>query len=250
MYTKKDLDEKIHLITYGSNYYTKSAIRLKNQAESFYEFESITNYGIKDLGENFINSVNEIIRAPRGGGYWIWKPYLIQKKLEEIEDGEYLIYLDAGCTINPLGFERFKEYIQILKESDKPIIGFQLTTFLEKFYTTDKIFDYFNVVSDSPIRESGQLIGGIQIMRKCKFTVSLFRKINNVINDNPYLFTDIYNKETKRQGFVDNRHDQSVISVAKKIEGCVIIEDESYYTSFGCDKSLEIPFWATRVKSL
>ena len=250
MFTKKDLNEKIHLITYGSNNYTKSAIRLKNQAESFYEFESITNYRIKDLEKNFVNSVITIMGQRRGGGYWIWKPYLIQKKIEEIEDGEYLIYLDAGCTINPQGFERFKEYIQILKESDKPIIGFQMSWAREKFYTSDKIFEYFNVNSESPIRESGQIMGTVQIMKKCDFTVSLFKKINNVIKDDPYLFTDIYNKKTKRQEFVDNRHDQSIISIVKKLEGCVIIEDESYYENFGCDKSLGIPFWATRVNSL
>ena len=39
------------------------------------------------------------VKQPRGGGYWIWKSHII-KKINEINDNDILIYLDAGCSIN------------------------------------------------------------------------------------------------------------------------------------------------------
>ena len=34
----------------------------------------------------------------RGAGYWIWKSYIIRKTLEEINDGDILIYADGGSV--------------------------------------------------------------------------------------------------------------------------------------------------------
>jgi hypothetical protein len=37
----------------------------------------------------------------RGGGWWVWKPFLILKELEKLKDGEWLLYCDVG-RIYPL----------------------------------------------------------------------------------------------------------------------------------------------------
>jgi uncharacterized protein YndB with AHSA1/START domain len=37
--------------------------------------------------------------SPRGGGYWLWKPYIIQQTLREMTPGDLLIYSDAGVEI-------------------------------------------------------------------------------------------------------------------------------------------------------
>ena len=37
-----------------------------------------------------------------------------KKKLEEINDGEIVIYLDAGCTLNKYATNKFNEYIELL----------------------------------------------------------------------------------------------------------------------------------------
>ena len=33
----------------------------------------------------------------KGHGYYIWKPYLIQKTMNKMNDGDILLYSDAGC---------------------------------------------------------------------------------------------------------------------------------------------------------
>ena len=32
----------------------------------------------------------------RGAGYWLWKPYLIDRVMSKLQDGDYLVYADAG----------------------------------------------------------------------------------------------------------------------------------------------------------
>jgi len=38
----------------------------------------------------------EVLSQPRGVGYWIWKPMIIWEELFVMNDGDYLVYSDAG----------------------------------------------------------------------------------------------------------------------------------------------------------
>ena len=49
--------------------------------------------------------------------------------------------------------------------------------------------------------------------------------------------------------FKDNRHDQSISSLLRKIHGTEIIpRDESFIVPFGGPESMKFPFWAARSK--
>jgi hypothetical protein len=72
--------------------------RLCNEAKSSGWFDTIIAYSPKDLDNEFTKKFKNILNQSRIGGYGIWRPYII-KKLNEINDGDFLIYLDAGCTI-------------------------------------------------------------------------------------------------------------------------------------------------------
>lgn len=119
----------------------------------------------------------------RGGGYWIWKTEIIEKRLNEINENDILIYLDAGCSINIHGKKRFDEYIKMISESNKGIISFQ-TPHIEKKYTINEIFKYFNVENNNKIINTGQLISTIRIMKKNKH-LKLINTLDR--NDNPQL---------------------------------------------------------------
>ena len=40
----------------------------------------------KDISKTFINKYEEIFDSKRGGGYWLWKYYVINKTLGEISE--------------------------------------------------------------------------------------------------------------------------------------------------------------------
>ena len=240
----------IHLITYGDSIYEETKQRLYNQASNLGWFDTITSYSPEDLDEDFKEKFKDILSHPRGGGYWIWKPYIINKHLEMIKDDDILIYLDAGCYINPKGFERFKEYIELLKNNEEACISFQMNHHIEKKWTTKEIFENFNINSDSKdIIESGQIIATVKMFRKCANSINIVSAWLNALHANPLLFTDHYNKNKQCEIFIDNRHDQSICSVLCKLYKTIILEDETYFEDgFGCPKSLKCPFWATRIR--
>ena len=244
----------IHFITYGDNNFVQSKKRILNEANEFGEFKTIKGYGPEDLSEDFKEKYKEVLNMPRGGGYWIWKLYIINDYLKNIGDNEYLIYLDAGSTINKQGKRRFFEYIDKLKNSENHygILSFQMSGNIsdyqkEKWWTTSNIFEYFGVKPDSDIGKSGQYISTLLIMKKNKHLINILEKYENCISDDPLLITDIYN-ENQYKDFKDNRHDQSIFSILRKIHGSEVIDDETWIVPFGGPESMKYPFWATRLR--
>ena len=112
--------QKNTFITFGgpTNNYHQAVQRICNEASQFGCFDLIKGYTdidlIKDHTEFWNTHKSFIELSTRGYGYWIWKPYLIKKQLESMNDNDILIYCDAGCTINKDGIGRFHEYIDIL----------------------------------------------------------------------------------------------------------------------------------------
>lgn len=239
----------IHLITYGDDKFKNSKKRLEKEALNTGWFDSVTVYGPEILDSNFKNKFKEVLSHSRGAGYWIWKIYIIQKKLREINDNDILIYLDAGCSINPKGEKRFKEYIDMLNKSDEGIISFKMSHIPEKYYTTKEIFDYFDVNMNSDIANNGQLVGGILIMKKTpKLNIKL-DMVYKVYEDNYLLVTDYYN-QNQAPYFKDNRHDQSIFSIIRKIHKSIELEDETFFWWSGALPNPEkYPFWATRKRN-
>ena len=236
----------IHLITYGNVIFSNSKKRLYDEAKATNWFDSITLYGPEDLDNDFNLKFKNILNQPRIAGYGIWRPYIIKKKLDEINDNDILIYLDAGCSINPKGKDRFIEYIEMLNNSDEGIISFQMPH-IEKKFTIKEIFNYFNVDINGEIANSGQILDGILIMKKNKTLVNINNIWYNVIYDNALLFTDHYNNNQESY-FKDNRHEQSIFSVIRKMHNPILLEDETWFEPFGNENSFKYPFWATRIR--
>lgn len=114
----------IHLITYADKKYEKAKYRIIKEAKDTKWFNTIKGYSPDDLSDDFKEKNKEILSFKRGAGYWIWKYYIIKKRLHEIQDNDVLIYLDAGCTINKHGKKRFYKYLNMLND-DNPLISFQ-----------------------------------------------------------------------------------------------------------------------------
>jgi hypothetical protein len=56
-------------------------------------------FGPKDIDAKFRKANAAILDQQRGCGYWLWKPYFIDRELKKMKDGDILIYCDAGVEI-------------------------------------------------------------------------------------------------------------------------------------------------------
>lgn len=234
----------IHMICYGNENFENAKRRIYKEALDTNWFSSIKCYGPDNLSDSFKDEFKSILKLKRGGGYWVWKFLIILNRLKEINEGEFLVYLDSGCTINAKGAKRFYEYIESIKNNKHKILSFQLHH-KENIWTTKQIFEAFNVEENDPIRTTGQIISGIIVMQKCEAVVNIFKICFEKLRENPLIITDYYNN-VQEPFFKENRHDQSFLSLALKKHGSIVIPDETYSLDFNSEEMQKIPFLATR----
>jgi hypothetical protein len=88
----------VHFITYGSGPFREAARNLASSAEQV-GFKTACAYDLSILtNSEFAHRNAEVLASTRGAGFWLWKPYLILRRLREIKKDEILIYSDAGRT--------------------------------------------------------------------------------------------------------------------------------------------------------
>ena len=53
-------------------------------------------YMPEDMDTAFRERNQAILSAIKGNGFYLWKPYFLNKAYQELKEGDYLIYTDAG----------------------------------------------------------------------------------------------------------------------------------------------------------
>jgi len=235
---------KIHLISYGDAKYASQRDFFKETALSSCFFDEVTIFSPEDIEPTFKADFGHVLSQRRGGGYWIWKPYLIKRKLESLSDNDVLIYCDAGCMINGRGEKRFKEYIALLSKSETGCLSFELPH-KEIEYTKQEVFDHFG--SSETLIHSNQLMATVVMLKKCPNTTMLINEWYTALCENPSLFTDDGDNAIQNKEFIDHRHDQSIFSIIRKTYKTEVIPDETYFLDF-IREGQPYPIWATRLR--
>ncbi len=250
--------QKIYGISYASRHFKNRENIINNQglnSNLFYQFKCFTEI---DVDNEFKKAMGDIWNmSKRGGGYWVWKPYIIYKKLNELKENDILVYIDSGCSLNitDKSKKRFYEYIEMVNNHWTGFLRFRLgVNCKEKLYNNKYFLDFFQKRYNCDINryiEDTQLLNGILIMRKTKFVMDFFNEHLKMLYQNPKIHTDLFTLSNEK-----HRHDQSVMSLLyKHMNGNLIVEDETWFSGtggngdFGRSKSLNFPIWATRYKN-
>ncbi|WP_442587806.1 hypothetical protein ACSBL2_17310 [Pedobacter sp. AW31-3R] len=234
----------IYLISYGDENYASQKKFFEETALSSSFFDKIIICGPENLDNDFYAKFEFILNQKKGGGYWIWKPYLLKMIMNTLNDNDILVYCDVGCMINLEGKERFGEYIQLLMGSKTGSLAFELPH-QEIEFTKQEVFDYFR--SSPAIINSNQLIATVFLLKKCKHAIKLIDEWYNILFHRPALFTDDQIEENQHIRYKEHRHDQSLFSVIRKTYGSEVISDETYFLDF-IRQGQAYPFWSTHLR--
>ncbi|MDA0079651.1 hypothetical protein [Brachyspira hyodysenteriae] len=93
----------------------------------------------------------------RGFGYWCWKPFIVLKTLESMNDNDILVYADVGCHFNKEGIDRFYEYLDLVINNSRLCFKLDLDS-LEKKWTKSDLFNYFYVLNNQNITDTPQIL--------------------------------------------------------------------------------------------
>lgn len=244
----------IYFFSYGDDKYKNSKQRIKKEAINF-GFDRVDIYGREDITQDFIDKTQPYINHPRGGGYWLWKPFFLKKTFDMMNHGDYCVYADAGCTINSFGRERFKYYLSLLDNSESGVFRFKFGSTSEYVFTSQKVFEFFNKIDDQEFQSTSHLMATILIFKKNENSENFVNKYFEITINSPEIFSDTFNDYKRIDEFSDHRHDQSVSSCLVKlvVGNAVIIQDETYASDMNGWQSLfyekKIPFLATRIRN-
>ena len=193
-------------------------------------FDEITLFTEHDLSAEFTSRMGRYLTPScRGFGYWSWKPWSIHHVLQEMEEGDRLLYLDAGCHINANGTERFREYVNMLDRDSRGMLVFTNGQ-PEYKWTKGDIFRHFGVSQeDGHITHTQQIAGGHVFLKKNPLTESLIRDWLHVFYDHLHLADNTPSASPNLPGFVENRYDQSIFSILCKLRGITTLDGSETY---------------------
>ena len=242
--------EKV-FITFGgpTQNYHDAVNRLCNQAKSFGMFDKIIGYTEQDLKKHpeFYEKHNEFIKNNlRGYGFWIWKPYLILKTLEQMNDGDVLLYCDCGCELNINGKDRMTG---IFKKMNTGIIFGSPAPSNDLNYTKMDLIELFGLKDALKILEKPQMAAYVFLIKKCAVTVNFFKEAYDICSNNYNLIDDSESISTNYADFIENRHDQSVVSLLAKKRKLVNYDIGRTYFGPSWTAGEYFPIWASRNKT-
>lgn len=199
--------ENVIAINYADNNFTDAQKLNSWTAKYIGKANKVVSYGPDDIDKDFRDVHDDILSRSKGGGYWLWKPYIIYKTLMNIKEGSYLFYLDSGCIfLKPIHL-----FIDFMKSRKIDFLCFY-TPFPEKEWDKEILFEKY--LSDFNLEEDIlQIEGEYVCLRKCNETLNIIKEwLDSCCIAENLLDDDLKPNE-------NHRHDQSNFSLVCKKHG-------------------------------
>ena len=224
-------NKKIILLAFATQDLKRSVNRLQKQAEESLYYDLIKIFNPNDFDDKLKIYINNLLKKnkKRGYGFWFWKPYLIKKMMNNINDNDIIHYIDVGCHIIKNKNKKFNEYLNFLIEEKNWILPFQYyfdenqrnnginyPERQEYKYTKSDLLKYFNFTNSKEITDTPQFWAGNILIKKSKESKDFLSEWINIMYNNFHLVDDSISKINNHKDFIENRHDQSVFSLLCK----------------------------------
>jgi hypothetical protein len=174
------------------------------------------SYRPHHLDREFVKDNSYLLKHGRGGGLWVWKPYIILHALSQAAEEDVIIYCDSDSvfvdTIGPM--------VDVCRELTDGVLGFEVShTHLERHWTKRDAF----VIMDcdrSEFRDTPQMRGGQIILVNRPASREFVRQWAN-LTCQARLVSDLPSvcDEAEHEDFIAHRHDQSLFSLLYKSHG-------------------------------
>jgi len=197
---------------YGINYANRTYRIAQIFNTIFFKFrgrvDKVIEFKPTDLDIDFIQKNQQILSQERGGGYWLWKPYIIYKTLEKINWGDYILYCDSGALM----INKAQIFVDIMSRDKIDLMVFEIQHPANRWTKRDAYhyMDCEYLLDD----DMHQICGGFSIVKKTDFTLKFFKELLEYSQD-PRLITDQPNtcEKGNHPNFIEHRHDQSIFNL-------------------------------------
>jgi hypothetical protein len=192
--------------------------RIGKQAKKLGIFDEIILY-TPDLLPSYVKE-SPLMAYERGAGYWVWKPAIIWETLQRFDEGDIVVFTDAGCSLRKS--KKWAAYWNMLTNGIQTIV-FQFknempewkrwgqTSTKIKYWTKRSAMLYFEALLGD-YGDYQKIMGGIIICTGKNN--SLIKHWLEISLSHPELIMDPTAEEKNEQipSFAYHKHDQSIIT--------------------------------------
>jgi len=208
----------VYFISYGDERFKKSLNRIVKEAKRTGKFNKVKKYRPKDL-PIFIKA-SPAFAFDRGGGYWLWKPYIIYRTLKEAKEGDIVVYADAGCSV--FDSDEWEKYFNYLESYNAIFFyykqgfnywGDQFDSTISGWIKKDAGEYFDRLFKNENWRDYQKLLAGFIIMKKAS-NCNIIEEWLKIMLFKQELLIDPYGAEINDQEelFIDHRHDQALLT--------------------------------------
>lgn len=198
----------IHLVTFATPAFYASQRRLERSARKF-GVSVVHSYNFETIKKSpFYDQYRQILDLPRGAGYWLWKPYIILETLKQLRQEDVLLYLDSDFIVvgDLIPFcDLCTVYDPIVLVTDHGHRNSEMTR---------RDCFYYMECDDERYSRAEQVTAGCQLYKKTARSLSFVGKYLELCCDQRLLLDGPNHCGLPNlDGFIDHRHDQSVLSL-------------------------------------
>jgi len=215
---------KIIAINYADENYAEARKLNTKTAYKKGRVNEVIEYSFQDLDQEFVEKNRNIFVHKRGAGCMIWKPYIVLKTLEKMEDGDYLIYCDAGASY----MKNIRIMIKFAKKVNQDILFFGPHG-TAKEWTKRDVFIALDC-DNQTYTEAEMNMSGFLVICNSQHTRAVMQDWLS-FSQKDEIITDGDNKLGKENygEFIANRHDQSVLNIVRIKYGYPLYRDPSQW---------------------
>ena len=186
-------------------------------------FDAVIQYKKEDIDSSFYERNKRILSQRRGAGYWLWKPYIIYKTLERVDEGDIVFYSDAGSK-----FVKQADPIFDALQNDMGVIAFEMAGHhKEGEYCRRSVIEQVLGETES-VHDTDQNMASFVGTRKCKSSLEVIGAWLTLCQ-NPDLILDKSPEAGELSNFKDHRHDQALWSLLTKKMSIPVLPDPTQW---------------------
>lgn len=199
-------------VTFSNDVYAISREYAGKMAKKKGKFDKVVILSPKDIDRKFYTEHSKILKTKYGAGLWLWKPYSVNKVLNEIANvGDYVFYADAASF-----FIRDCHYIiDVMKDKEEDIFVCDNPT-IEKQFTKEQTFIGMGCTDDR-FRNTNQRHGSFMCFKKTKRSVAFVEEWLKCCCNYNLIYMDNTDPSINNcEDFIAHREDQSILSLLSK----------------------------------
>ena len=234
----------IHLVTYATRRFRHRQLILGWSARLNRVADTVTNWTPELLCKvGFEDRCKDINLSERGSGFWAWKPFIIDAKLREVQDGDLVLYCDVG-RLYPFKLldQPLAPYVRWMNEHGQDVMpGIEIPwdgpnsawTKREALVATG--MDRPEVHSANPIQAS------FSLWRASDTSRSLLSQWLDLCASRPLISDDPSRRELQElPDFRAHRHDQALLTLCCMRDGIVPLHIGNDRPDFDCRNPSEV----------